>query len=301
VRTLRIFVLRRGKVALETAVAVPFLLLGRLAVEKLDLQFVTPGPLLTAVVSGGIFVVALVVAGTLTDYKESERVPAEMVAALSSILTDARAFKKEKPQLDLAGLERRLGAVVRAFTADIAQPGARNCLVAINAITESFAEMDRLEVIATYISRLRGEQAAIRKSVLRVYHIQETEFVPSAYTLIWTILVLAVGVLTFIISVGSTEAYVLLGSIYFFLLYLARLLKILDTPFQPRQHTRDDVDLFLFTEFLASIGEGPPAPVHHAPHDRPGDRRRTDRGRDDGAPAVSWDARRFISDDPPGT
>ena len=300
-RTLRLLVLRRGKVALETALVVPFLLLGRLAVEKLDLQFVTPGPLLTAVVSGGIFVVALVVAGTLTDYKESERVPAEMVAALSSILTDARAFKKEKPQLDLAGLERRLGAVVRAFAADIAQPGARTCVVAINAITESFAEMDRLEVIATYISRLRGEQAAIRKSVLRVYHIQETEFVPSAYTLIWTILVLAVGVLTFIISVGSTEAYVLLGAIYFFLLYLARLLKILDTPFQPRQHTRDDVDLFLFTEFLASIGEGPPAPVHHAPRERPGDRRRTDRGRDDGAPAVSWDARRFISDDPPGT
>jgi hypothetical protein len=281
-------VLRRGKVALQTALAVPFLLLGRFAVEKFDLQFVTPGPLLTAVVSGGIFVVALVVAGTLTDYKESERVPAEMAASLSSILTDARAFKKEKPQLDLGRLERRLGDVVRTFKSDLANPGARECLVAVNAISESFAEMDRLEVVATYISRLRGEQANIRKQVLRVYHIQKTEFVPSAYTLIWTILVLAVGVLTFIITEGSTEAYVLLGAIYFFLLYLARLLKILDTPFQPRRHTSDDVDLFLLEEFLEGIGQGtlPPAP---APVPRP---------RVDGAAPLKWDAP-SASDFPP--
>jgi hypothetical protein len=276
-RTLRALVLRRGKVALRTAIIVPFLLAMRFAVEELDWQFVTPGPLLTAVVSGGIFVVALVVAGTLTDYKESERVPAEMVAALLSIHTDGRAFRKEKPQFDLAGLERRLRAVVRTFKADLEQPGARSCIDAVNALSESFADMDRLEVVATYISRLRGEQAAIRKSVLRVYHIQQTEFVPSAYTLIWTILVLAVVLLTFTISEGKTEAYVLLAAIYFFLLYLAQLLKILDTPFQPRKHTNDDVDLFLLDDFVASIGGSVST---------------------DGEPAVSWDASRFISDAP---
>ena len=250
---LRTFILRRGKVALQVAILVPFLLAMRFVVDELDWQFVTLSPLLSAVVSGGIFVVALVVAGTLTDYKESERVPAEMVAALSSIHTDARAFKKEKPPFDLVGLERRLAEVVRTFKSDLEQPGARTCLAAVNAITESFAEMDRLEVIATYISRLRGEQAAIRKSVLRVYHIQQTEFVPSAYTLIWTVLALAVAVLTFTKSEGTTEAFVLLGAIYFFLIYLARLLKILDTPFQPRRHTNDDVDLFLLDDFAASM------------------------------------------------
>src|SRR6188474_2237692 len=99
-RAIRTFVLRRGKVALQVAILIPFLLLVRFAVDELDWQFVTLSPLLSAVVSGGIFVVALVVAGTLTDYKESERVPAEMVAALTSILTDARAFKREKPAYD---------------------------------------------------------------------------------------------------------------------------------------------------------------------------------------------------------
>ena len=58
-------------------------------------------------------------------------------------------------------------------------------------------------------------------------------------------------------SEGTTEAYVLLGAIYFFLIYLARLLKILDTPFQPRRHTNDDVDLFLLDDFAASIEAAP--------------------------------------------
>ena len=137
--------------------------------------------------------------------------------------------------------------------------------------------MDRLEVIATYISRLRGEQSAIRKAVLRVYHIQKTEFVPSAYMLIWTILFVAVGMLTFTISESDTESYVLLGAIYFLLLYLARLLRILDTPFQPRRFTNDDVDLFLLDDFVAGL-EASPAPSTN----------------NDGG--VHWDARKFASD-----
>lgn len=280
VRTLRVLVLKRGKVALRTAVLVPFLLALRFGVDRLNGQFVTAGPLLTAVVSGGIFVVALVVAGTLSDYKESEHIPAELAGSLTSIHTDACAFHREKPQLDLAGLERRLRDVVRSFKADLAEPGARTCLVAVNAISESFAEWDRLEVIATYISRLRGEQANIRKWVMRTYYIQQTEFVPSAYTLIWTVLAMAAVLLTFTLSVGTTEAYVVLAAIYFFLLYLAQLLKILDTPFQQRKHTTDDVDLFLLDEFAVSIGE--PAVV------------------DGGPRAVSWDARRFTTDVPGG-
>ncbi|MEX0666402.1 MAG: hypothetical protein WD598_16735 [Acidimicrobiia bacterium] len=267
---------RRGKLAFQTAVIVALLLGLRFAVEEFDWEFVEVSSLLTALVSGGIFVVALVVAGTLTDYKESERVPAEIVAGLSSIHTDGTMFKKEKAHFDLAGLERRLRNVVLTFRSDLEKPGERTCVAAVNAISESFAEMDRLEVIATYISRLRGEQSAIRKSVLRVYHIQQTEFVPSAYMLIWTVLFVAVGMLTFTENSSSAEAYVLLGAIYFLLLYLARLLRILDTPFQPRRFTNDDVDLFLLDDFAASMEDN-----------------KASTNSDGG---VHWDARQFASD-----
>jgi len=252
-QTIKGLLFRRWRIAVRTLMVVPFLVVARFVVVELGWEFVTPGPLLTAVVSGGIFVAALVVAGTLGDYKESERVPAELVAALSSIRTDAQAFAKEKPDFDLAALERRLLAVIDNLMYDLDHEGSRTCLDAINDLSVSFAEMDRLEVIATYISRLRGEQSAARKLVLRVYHIQQTEFVPSAYTLVWTIVILAVILLTFTKAEGTTEAYVLLAAIYFFLLYLVQLLKVLDTPFLPSETTHDDVDTMLLDEMATSL------------------------------------------------
>ncbi|MGQ0434402.1 MAG: hypothetical protein ACT452_18605 [Microthrixaceae bacterium] len=274
---MRSFVVGRGKVALQVALIIPVLLAARYGIDQADWQFVTAGPLLSAVVSGGIFVVALVVAGTLTDYKESERVPAEIVGALSSILTDARAWKKEKLAFDLTGLERRVQTILATFRSDLQNPGSRECLNAINSLSESFADMDRHEIIATYISRLRGEQSTLRKVVLRVYHIQETNFVPSAYVLIWIILMLAVGVLTFTKSEGNSEAYVLLGAIYFFLFYLVRLLKVLDTPFRPGTRTTDDVDFQLIREFSESLGGSPAMDGV-------------------GANNIRWDAQQFATD-----
>src|SRR5262245_41973586 len=253
-KAIKALLFKRWRIAIRTVLLVLFLLGVRVVVEELGGQFVTPGPLLTAVVSGGIFVAALVVAGTLSDYKDSERVPAELVAALSSIRTDARAFAREKPDLDLAALDRRLLAVIESFTYDLEHPGSRRCIDSINELSESFAEMDRLEVVATYISRLRGEQAAARKVVLRVYHIQQTEFVPSAYTLVWTIVIFSVLLLTVTQTEDTTEAYVLLAAIYFFLFYLVQLLSVLDTPFQPGTVTHDDVDPMLLDEMAASLG-----------------------------------------------
>jgi hypothetical protein len=111
--------------------------------------------------------------------------------------------------------------------------------------------------------------------VLRTYHIQETDFVPSAFTLVWTIVLLAIALLTFTVSESDAESYVLLGAIYFFLIYLTRLLKILDTPFQPRESSHDDVDLQLMREFSASLGGSPST---------------------DGAAGIRWDARQFASE-----
>jgi hypothetical protein len=111
-------------------------------------------------------------------------------------------------------------------------------------------------VIATYISRLRGEQSSMRKAVLRTYHIQETDFVPSAFTLIWTIVLLAISLLLFVETESKSESYYILGAIFFFLIYLTRLLSILDTPFQPRESSQDDVDLKLMKEFAGGLAVG---------------------------------------------
>ena len=115
----------------------------KLVISAFSLEFISLSPLFTSVVAGGVFVLGLIVAGTLTDYKEAERVPAEITAALTNIHDDCEAFKEAFPDLDLERLEDTLFRIVDAFLHDLGDTGSTRALEAIDDLNASFLEMDR--------------------------------------------------------------------------------------------------------------------------------------------------------------
>jgi ABC-type multidrug transport system fused ATPase/permease subunit len=128
---------------------------------------------------------------------------------------------------------------------------ARDCQTAIEEVGESLLELEESDVPANYVVRLRAEQAALRKSLLRVYHIQREQFLPSAKAMITTIVVVILAMLLITDMGGLAESLISLGFLSFFFLYLLRLLNVIDTPFKVGQErTEDDVSLFLLTEFM---------------------------------------------------
>src|SRR5262245_33665956 len=241
----------RWRVAVQTALIVLAIVVAKLLITAWSLEFITLSPLFTSVLAGGVFVLGLIVAGTLTDYKEAERVPSEMTAALTNIHDDCAAFKEPFPDLDLDRLEETQTRIVEAFRHDLGDPDTFRALQAIDDLNATFLEMDRIGVPATYTSRLRNEQGALRRSVLRVYHVQRTEFLPSAYLLIQSIVALIIAVLAFTETEGPQyQAVIILGFISFFFISLLRLLRIMDRPFHVEEHTQDDVSLFLLRRFV---------------------------------------------------
>lgn len=239
---------KRSRVALETALAVAVIAGVKLAVDAAGADFITLSPLFTSVLAGGVFVTGLLVAGTLSDYKEAEKVPSEMRAILENIFGDIVSLTRDKPAFDMARLRSSLAGIVTALREDLSAPGSRECLRAIDNLSESFVEMDALGVQATYISRLRNEQSALRRTVLRVYQIQRTAFLPSANVLIKTVVGIILTALVFTEFDPLHESIVVLLFISYFFIYLTRLLGILDTPFRVREKTMDDVSLFLLDE-----------------------------------------------------
>lgn len=240
----------RWRVAGQTGLIVLGILAAKLLISAFSLEFISISPLFTSVLAGGVFVLGLIVAGTLADYKEAERVPAEMTAALTNIHDDCAAFKQAFPDLDLERLERALVGIVTAFHDDLGDQRSTRALEAIDDLNASFLEMDRIGVPATYTSRLRGEQGALRRSVLRVYHVQRTAFLPSAYLLIQSIVVIIITVLAFMEIEPTYEAVIILGFISFFFISLLRLLRLMDRPFHVEERTEDDVSLFLLRRFV---------------------------------------------------
>jgi hypothetical protein len=115
-------------------------------------------------------------------------------------------------------------------------------------------------VPANYIVRLRAEQAALRKSVLRVYHLQREEFLPSAYAMIVAFVSLILLLLMVTNFDGLVESLVTVGFMSFFFLALLRLLNVISTPFKVgTERTDDDVSLFLLHEFVVRSRRPRPA------------------------------------------
>lgn len=245
--------LKRWRVAGETAGLVAVLALVKLVIDYFSLEFITLNALYSSVVAGGIFVIGLIVAGTLADYKESEKMPAEIAGALENIYQDAVSIKTTEAAFDLVRLREQLVNVVVTLKSDLARAGERCCLVAINDLSEPILQLERLGVPANYIVRLRTEQGLIRRTVFRIYHIERIQFLPSAYVLIQTVVGLIIAALELTKLEPLYEAMAILVLISYFFLYLERLLRIMDTPFREDEHTMDDVSLFLLNEFVQRL------------------------------------------------
>jgi hypothetical protein len=248
--TLRRF-LSDYRVAIDTAIIVGAIVGARAVLVAAGVDGMTLSPLTSSIVAGGVFVMGLVVAGTLSDYKDADRAPADMATELYGILRDCESMDAAWNKPDMALLRQRLIAVVTALRADIDAGNTRECQQAVEDLSASFLELEDTDVPANYIVRLRQEKSGLRKAVLRVYHIQREEFLPSAYAMIVSLVVIILAVVLFTDFEGTAQSLVTVGFLSFFFVYLLRLLRVIDKPFKVgRERTDDDVSLFLLTEFV---------------------------------------------------
>jgi hypothetical protein len=152
---------------------------------------------------------------------------------------------------DLLTLKTRLISVVTTLRADINNGTTRQCQEAVEELSQTLIELEETDVPANYIVRLRAEQAAMRKSVLRMYTIQREEFLPSAKAMVTSLVVVILLLLLFTDMGGFVESLATVGFLSFFFVYLLRLLTVIDKPFKAGDdRTDDDVSLFLLTEFV---------------------------------------------------
>ena len=239
------------RVAVETTAIVVILVGVRALLWAVGVTGMSTTPLISSVISGGIFVMGLVLAGTLVDYRDAERAPTDLAASLYALLRETEAINRVWGKPDMAAARARMIAVVTSLRADITSGNTRECQAAIEDLSPTLEELENSDVPANYIVRLRSEQAALRKAALRVYHIQREEFLPSAKAMITSVVVVIMLILLLTDVGGLVESLVTVGFLGFFFVYLLRLLNVIDKPFKAgRERTDDDVSLFLLTEFM---------------------------------------------------
>ncbi len=236
--------MRKFGIILKSAGIVAVLLLIKWIVYRFDGEIVIANPVITALVAGVIFTIAIIFSGVLADYKESEKIPGELAAIIKSLYNDTNllAAKDEKTRNDLRAHIKGLLQVILSNFKHNAWP-LNEINPAINHVVDDINNLAREGVAPPFVVKMRNDLAGIDKISYRIKIIMETSFIPVAYY----IAIISTGAVLVILLCTKMEHYhdslLLFGSVSFILISLLMLIKDMDNPFEYGKKTSADIDL----------------------------------------------------------
>ncbi|MBS0362430.1 MAG: hypothetical protein JSR98_13715 [Proteobacteria bacterium] len=219
------------------------------------LEFLTLNALFTSAIAAAVFIIGFLLSSVLADYKEAERMPADLRVALESVYDDSRVFAA-RSDFDAGPLQAILVGVVEDLHASLdrkGDPDLKPAIARVDEITDQISALEAAGMAPNYIVRLRAEQGVMRRCLFRIYHIQRIQFVPSVHVLVQTIVLATVTLLLFLKTEGSPESALIFGAIAYMFTYALHLVNTLEQPFRRNHRSLDDVSLFLLREFADKV------------------------------------------------
>ena len=221
-----------------------------------ELELITMGSLHGSVISGVIFVIGFLLSATIADYKESERIPAEIASTLESMSEDAWSIEANYPKFKASAYQDQLHAIARGYLVDLRSSSRRSATrVELHNLNKQHVAMEKAGVPANFIVKLKQQQAVLLRHLFRVNYIQRIVFVPSTNILAWSIVLLAAGLLLMTEMEPFVAGIVITGAIMFILVYVLQLIRVIRTPFHAEGRTKDDVSLFLLERTVEHLNE----------------------------------------------
>jgi hypothetical protein len=233
------------------AITVPIITVKYL-LHAINGEVITLGSLHSSVITGTFFVLGFLLSATIADYKESERIPAEVASIIQNMYDDALSIHSAYPGFDVKAFKRKMHRIATSVGDDIRnkQYQTQEDIHGLNAV---FVDMEKAKVPANFIVKLKQQQAQLLRALLRVAYIQRIRFVPSATILARTIAVLSIGLIVITEIEPFYGGLALAAIISFILVYVLRLLEVISTPFHSEGKTQDDVSLFLIDQTVKRL------------------------------------------------
>jgi hypothetical protein len=209
------------------------------------LRHLALSPLLTGLIAAEVFIVGFILSGTAADFKEAERLPGELAGSLDSIADECLIMHAELdlPEAqDCVSLLADINASIRRWL--LHNDGLDDILDILRRLNPLFIVFAP-KIQAGFTTRLKSEQATIRKLVLRMDTMRRTSYVSAAY-LIAEVTGLMILVLLLITDIGELASTLLVvGVIIYLLAYVIAMIRDIDNPFEYRKGRPGaaDVDL----------------------------------------------------------
>lgn len=204
----------------------------KLVVHQLGLEVISINPLFSALVASSVFLFGFLLNGVLTDYKESEKLPAEIASALELVAREVSAIPLHHQEAVVGADLAAVGDLGRAILAWIRGDLSTNQMMAVYDRAHDHVIQSSLWLSHSSLKgRLMMEMAAILRALNRVDVIRETDFVKMVYWLAYAATFLLCTGLILARSTAIMESTFFLMVISFLLVFLLHLIADLDNPF----------------------------------------------------------------------
>lgn len=238
---------KRFRIFIFSLILTTIIIAIKIVLHELGWEVMTLGSLHTGVVTGTFFVVGFLLSTTISDYKESERIPSEFSSVIENMYEDAEATHGSYPDFDLDAYRKQLGKISQSFASDVRKKKHATRLE-LHKLNKTFVEMEKAGVPPNYVVKLKQQQAQLLRVLFRVTYIQRITFIPSASILARSIVPLTISLLVFTDIEPIVGGIIIAAIITFILIYMLRLIHVISTPFQRSGKTQDDVSMFLVDE-----------------------------------------------------
>jgi hypothetical protein len=207
------------------------------------------------VLTGGIFLIGFMLAGTMADYKESEKLPGELAAQLETLEDSIEhAITVNKTPIDRSAAM----AAYRTMTECIygwllKERTPEQMFESIHQVVLMLRDLELQGAHGGAVGKMTGDVDKIRKTVTRIGVISRTGFLATGYALLEMLICLIIGLLMVSTFKSVPAELIVIAFVTLTYVYLYRLIKDIDDPFEYSRDGRrgsSEVALFPLTDYL---------------------------------------------------
>lgn len=184
------------------------------------------------VVTGGIFLVGFMLAGTIADYKESEKIPGELACTLEAIEDAIVLGHQLRSEYDLPGTIRQLHNVTEAIICWFEHK------VTEDEVFKKISDISKIALVmekggvGQVTSRVEAEQSNLRKLFTRAHVIEKTSFLAPGYALLEVLTFVIIGLMLVSKFENETTGIIIISFLSQIFIYMIRLIRDEDDPFE---------------------------------------------------------------------
>lgn len=185
-----------------------------------------------SILTGIIFILGFLLAGVVTDYKESEKIPNDIAASLYSIWQEADFIKNVQNCPSAAVMMTKLKLFIPTFKEEFLMKQNDHLLKLLDALTADAVLLGKEGATPNYLYRIKVEITNLKRIMNRITVIKTTDFIPSVFICIQAITIIFLSVYC-MLSVEPWWGGLILVFIFTFVIFaILNLIKDMEDPFE---------------------------------------------------------------------